>query len=60
MQTVKDMFGFCYESGGLYYGEPNNVDVSASLKQAAAAAQGRSGENTRLYSLGEYVKDVFA
>ncbi|KAI8653684.1 hypothetical protein LRP88_00578 [Fusarium phalaenopsidis] len=60
MQTVKEMFGFCYESGGLYYGEPNNVNLSASLKQAAAAAQGRSGENTGLYSLGEYFKDVFA
>ncbi|KAI8712191.1 NmrA domain-containing protein [Fusarium sp. LHS14.1] len=60
MQTVKEMFGFCYVSGGLYYGEPNNVDLSASLKQAAVAAQGRSGEDTCLYSLGEYFKDFFA
>ncbi|RSL66432.1 hypothetical protein CEP51_012807 [Fusarium floridanum] len=60
MQTVKEMFGFCYVSGGLYYGEPNDINLSASLKQAAAAAQGRSGEDTRLYSLGQYFKDVFA
>ncbi|RSL96840.1 hypothetical protein CDV31_013306 [Fusarium ambrosium] len=60
MQTVKEMFGFCYVSGGLYYGEPNDINLSASLKQAAAAAQGRSGEDTRLYSLGQYFKEVFA
>ncbi|KAL2674324.1 hypothetical protein Neosp_012775 [[Neocosmospora] mangrovei] len=60
MQTLKEMFGFCYVSGGLYYGEPNNVDLSASLKQAAAAAQGRSGKDTCLYSLSQYFKDTFA
>ncbi|RMJ07765.1 hypothetical protein CDV36_012619 [Fusarium kuroshium] len=60
MQTVKEMFGFCHVSGGLYYGEPNDINLSASLKQAAAAAQGRSGEDTRLYSLGQYFKEVFA
>ncbi|KAM5347506.1 hypothetical protein ACJ41O_010511 [Fusarium nematophilum] len=60
MQTVKEMFGFCYVSGGLYYGEPNDVNRSVSLKAAAAAAQGKSGEDASLYTLGQYFKDVFA
>lgn len=37
--TIRDMFGFCQISGGLYYGRPNDTMDAGQLKAAAAAAK---------------------
>lgn len=39
-EAVKNMFGFCQLSGGLYYGTPNDLTRARELKAAAAEAHG--------------------
>lgn len=38
---LRDIFGFCQVSGGLYHGRPNDTMDARQLKTAAAAAKGR-------------------
>lgn len=42
LEAVKNMFGFCQLSGGLYFGTPNDLTLPQELKATAAKAQGRS------------------
>jgi hypothetical protein len=59
METVRDMFGFCQYSGGLYYGVPNDAVVPAKLKKMAAEAQGKTGDDLGLMTLEKFFKDHF-
>lgn len=43
--TVQDMFRFCKEAGGKYFGVENDVTTPQVLKKAAAMAQGLVGED---------------
>ncbi|KAK7598716.1 hypothetical protein V3481_000334 [Fusarium oxysporum f. sp. vasinfectum] len=43
LEGVKYTFGFCQYSGGLYYGEPNDLTVARMLKRVAKKVQGESG-----------------
>ncbi|KAM0280823.1 hypothetical protein ACHAQH_003853 [Verticillium albo-atrum] len=58
--TVQRMFGFCQTSGGLYYGVPNDTTIAAELKRAAAAAQGKEGEDAELMTLERFFRQQFA
>ena len=60
LETVRDVFGFCQASGGLYYGTPNDVDTAAELKAAAAKAQGKEGDEAKLMTLKQFFKTHFA
>ncbi|KAH6873926.1 hypothetical protein B0T10DRAFT_567658 [Thelonectria olida] len=59
-ETVKRMFGFCQHSGGLYYGEPNDVVTAGQLKAKAAEAKGQLGDDAKLMSLERFVAKYFA
>ncbi|KAF5535364.1 hypothetical protein FMEXI_10850 [Fusarium mexicanum] len=43
LEGVKYTFGFCQYSGGLYYGEPNDLTMARVLKRVAKKVQGESG-----------------
>ncbi|KAI3574299.1 hypothetical protein IWW34DRAFT_809864 [Fusarium oxysporum f. sp. albedinis] len=43
LEGVKYTFGFCQYSGGLYYGEPNDLAMARMLKRVAKKVQGESG-----------------
>ncbi|EGY21070.1 uncharacterized protein VDAG_02594 [Verticillium dahliae VdLs.17] len=58
--TVQRMFGFCQQSGGLYYGVPNDTAAAAELKRVAAAAQGKAGEDAELMTLERFFRQQFA
>ncbi|KAH7358746.1 hypothetical protein B0T11DRAFT_330504 [Plectosphaerella cucumerina] len=58
--TVQQMFAFCQYSGGRYYGVPNDTTLPVKLKAAAAAAQGKSGEDAQLMTLERFFKQHFA
>lgn len=58
--TVREMFSLCQVSGGLYYGAPNDTTLAAKLKAAAAAAQGKTGEDAQLMTLERFFKQNFA
>ncbi|KAG7128323.1 NmrA-like family domain-containing oxidoreductase lnaB [Verticillium longisporum] len=57
--TVQRIFGFCQQSGGLYYGVPNDTAAAAELKRAAAAAQGKDGEDAELMTLERFFRQQF-
>ncbi|KAM0326106.1 hypothetical protein ACHAQA_006699 [Verticillium albo-atrum] len=58
--TVQRMFGFCQQSGGLYYGVPNDTTLAAELKRAAAAAQGREGKDAQLMTVERFFREQVA
>jgi hypothetical protein len=58
-ETVKDMFGFCQYSGGLYYGVPNDLSPAAELKAKAAEAKKQSG-GAKLMTLEGFWEKYFA
>ncbi|KAH7204434.1 hypothetical protein DER44DRAFT_782539 [Fusarium oxysporum] len=58
-ETVKDMFGFCQYSGGLYYGVPNDLSPAAELKAKAAEAKEQSG-GAKLMTLEGFWEKYFA
>ncbi|KAH6697310.1 hypothetical protein F5X68DRAFT_226696 [Plectosphaerella plurivora] len=58
--TVQQMFAFCQHSGGRYYGVANDISLPAELKTAAAAAQGKTGEDAQLMTLERFFKQHFA
>lgn len=58
--TVQRMFGFCQHSGGLYYGVPNDTAPAAELKAAAAAAQGKTGDDAKLMTLERFFRQNLA
>lgn len=58
--TVQEMFAFCQNSGGHYYGAPSDTAVATELKAAAAAAQGKSGDDLQLMTLERFFKQHFA
>ncbi|KAH7114811.1 hypothetical protein EDB81DRAFT_702350 [Dactylonectria macrodidyma] len=55
-ETVKNMFGFCQYSGGLYYGVVNDVVTAGELKAKAAEAKGESGDGANLMSLKGFLR----
>lgn len=57
--TIRDMFGFCQVSGGLYYGRPNDTMDAGQLKTAAAAAKGQDQKSNGLASLESFVSQHF-
>ncbi|KAH6625833.1 hypothetical protein C7974DRAFT_208293 [Boeremia exigua] len=59
LETVKLMFAFCQESGGLYYGEQTDSHTAADLKQRAAEACGKSGDETKLFTLKAFFTREF-
>jgi hypothetical protein len=60
METVRNMFGFCQSSGGMYYGVPNDVVLPAKLKKAVAEAQGKTGEECELMTMEKFFKAHFS
>ncbi|KAH7148454.1 hypothetical protein EDB81DRAFT_463608 [Dactylonectria macrodidyma] len=59
-ETVKNMFGFCQHSGGLYYGVPNDVVTAGELKARAAEAKGVSGNEVKLTTLEAFIAKYLA
>lgn len=57
-QAVRNMFGFCQLSGGLYYGTPNDLTVARELKAAVAEAQGEA--SSELMSLERFIGRSFS
>lgn len=57
--TIRDMFGFCQISGGLYYGRPNDTLDARQLKASAAAAKGQDKQSTGLATLESFVAQNF-
>lgn len=54
------MFGFCQESGGLYFGEKTERQTAAELKKKAAESRGKSGRETELLTLEAFFQREFA
>lgn len=57
--TIREMFGFCQISGGLYYSVPNDTMDAKELKAAAAQAKGTKGGNASLASLHAFITQHF-
>lgn len=57
--TIRDMFGFCQISGGLYYGRPNDTMDARQLKATAAAAKGQDKNSNGLATLKSFVAQHF-
>lgn len=53
------MFGFCWESGGRYYGDETEATTAAELKRLAAEARGVAGKDAKLATLEDFFKDNF-
>ncbi|KAG6354921.1 hypothetical protein INS49_004002 [Diaporthe citri] len=53
--TIRDMFGFCQISGGLYCGRPNDTMDAKQLKAAAAAAKGQDKKSNGLATLESFL-----
>jgi hypothetical protein len=60
LENIKYMFGFCQESGGLYFGDATEANTAAELKKKAAEASGKSGQDAELFTLEQYFKREFA
>jgi hypothetical protein len=57
LEAVKNMFGFCQLSGGLYFGSPNDLAMAQELKAAATKAQGHRSEE--LMTLERFISRHF-
>lgn len=57
MEDTKTMFGFCYESGGKYYGGPNDLTMSRKLKALAAAAKGQDDQAKTLTTFEAHLRN---
>lgn len=56
MEVYKTLLGFCYESGGKYYNQNNDITMAKELKALAAAAKGHDGGDAILTTTEEYVR----
>lgn len=59
LEAIKLMFGFCQESGGRYFGDETEAITAAELKKNAAEASGKTGEETKLFTLERFFKRDF-
>ncbi|KAM4055416.1 nmrA-like family protein [Hirsutella rhossiliensis] len=59
LTTVQQMFDYCQQCGGLYFGAQPSIREAVELKRLAAAAQGRPREDARLQSMKEFFQDHF-
>lgn len=57
--TIRDMFGFCQISGGLYYGRPNDTTDARELKTAAVEAKGEDRKSAGLATLQSFIGQHF-
>ncbi|KAH7355479.1 hypothetical protein BKA66DRAFT_575365 [Pyrenochaeta sp. MPI-SDFR-AT-0127] len=56
LEAIKLMFGFCQESGGRYYGDETEASTAAELKKKATEASGKTGDDTKLFTLKSFFK----
>lgn len=57
--TIRDMFGFCQISGGLFYDRPNDTTDARKLKAAAAQAKGDGMKSAGLTTLESFIIQHF-
>lgn len=53
------MFGFCYESGGRYFGDETEAVTAAELKRLTAEARGAAGKEAKLATLEGFFGENF-
>ncbi|KAJ4355711.1 uncharacterized protein N0V89_003731 [Didymosphaeria variabile] len=59
LETIKNMWGFCQESGGRYFGDETEAKTAAELKKLAAATRGATGKAAQLATLEDFWKANF-